>query len=226
MKHRMLRAAAEVVMRFTNVGEGPNLRQAGISQLLGLLMSAPVWAAAPAAAPGAAPAAAPTVAGTPGPAAVWTPKEFTFVYQGFTTNFTCDALQRKMKEVLLQLGARPDDLQVRRYGCTQTTGPDPFAGVQVKMTVLEPAASAATPAVAAQWKEVDLVTNPDPMRAAAECDLYDQIGKKVLPYFTAREVRQETTCEYRRAVPGSTQLRAEMLVPGEAPQAPASTAAR
>lgn len=204
-------------MRFTDAGEGLKPRQAWIAAMLAVLMCAPVLASTP----GAAPAAA-AQGGTPGPAAVWTPKEFTFIYQGFTTTYTCDALQRRMKEVLLQLGARAEDLQVRRYGCTQTNGPDPFAGVQVKMNVLEPAASAAAPAVAAQWKEVDLVTNPDPAKAAAECDLYFQIGTKVLPYFTARDVHQATTCESRRAVPGSTQLRAELLVPGAAPAAPAA----
>ena len=46
--------------------------------------------------------------------AVWSPKELTFAYTGFTTKYSCDGLQAKMRSVLLELGSRPD-LQVRGY---------------------------------------------------------------------------------------------------------------
>src|SRR5450631_584377 len=71
--------------------------------------------------------------------AVWTPKEFKFVYQGFTTKYSCDGLRGKVREIVLAFGARKD-VQVNSWGCAgRSDKPDPFPGVAVKMNVLEPA---------------------------------------------------------------------------------------
>ena len=191
-------------MRFTHAGEGRTLRQAvaALAAIGALGCALPVRGAEQ--------------------AAVWTPKELTFVYQGHNTNYTCEALQDKMRAILLQLGARPD-LQVWPYGCTQTTAPDPFAGVRVKMSVLQPAGADTRAPVAAQWKEVDLVANRhDPREAEFECELFDQVGKKVLPLFATRNLKQVSTCQFRAMIPGSTELKDEVLVPE--PAAPAASA--
>src|SRR5579863_5529099 len=71
-------------------------------------------------------------------AAVWVPKEFNFVYLEFTTRYSCDGLQERMRTLLLALGAR-DDLHVLGYGCTRLAGPDPLASVRIKINVLQPA---------------------------------------------------------------------------------------
>jgi hypothetical protein len=191
-------------MQFTHAGEGWILRQAAAAlAAVGVLSGAP-------------PASA-----TDGQAAVWTPRELTFVYQGHMTNYSCDALQAKMRQILLQLGARAD-LEVWPYGCTRTTAPDPFAGVRVKMNVLQPAAADIGAPVAAHWKEVDLVANRrDPQEAEFECELFEQIGRKVLPLFATRNLQQVSTCQYRAMIPGSTQLKVEVLFPE--PAAAAST---
>lgn len=160
--------------------------------------------------------------GSPPPApesAAWASKELKFVYQGFTTTYSCDALREKVKGYLLELGARPD-LEVRSYGCTQAVGPDRFAGVSIRMSVLQPAAGSSTPVVPAHWQEVDLTANRDPVEAAGECELVDQIGRKVLPLFATRHVERGSPCEYHHAVPGGTQLKAEVLIAdGAAPVA-------
>src|SRR5579871_317039 len=92
--------------------------------------------------------------------AVWTPKELTFVYQGFTTKYSCDGLRDKVMRALLQLGARKKDLKVEETACTRGFGrPDIFPGVRIKMNVLAPATdtSADSPdVVQARWKPVDL----------------------------------------------------------------------
>jgi hypothetical protein len=150
-------------------------------------------------------------------AAVWAPKEVVFQYVGFTTKYSCDALQAKMKRLLLKLGAR-DDLRVTSYGCTRLSGPDPLAGVRIKMNVLQPAAAASAQAVSANWKSVDLLANRDPFDAAADCELIDQIEQKVLPLFTTRNVDYAATCARRQIVIGSTHLKADVLTtaPGAA----------
>ena len=125
-----------------------------------------------------------------------------------------------MRSVLLKLGAR-HDLQVRGFGCTRLQGPDPFAGVSIRMNVLQPAGQQGGPAVPAHWKRVDLLTdydNRDPVDAAADCELIGQIKQKVLPLFATRNVDYSATCEQRQLVLGGTRLKAEVLVadPGAA----------
>jgi hypothetical protein len=158
--------------------------------------------------------------------AVWTSKELEFVYRGFTTKYSCDGLQDKMKRVLIRLGARPD-VQVRGFGCTQLQGRDPFAGVSIRMNVLQPAGQQAGPAVPAHWKKIDLLTdydNRDPVDAAADCELIEQIKRKVLPLFATRNVEYSAVCEARQLVLGGTRLKAEVLIAD--PSATADSAAR
>src|SRR5437016_11159442 len=157
-------------------------------------------------------------AGSGRESAVWMPKELHFDYRGFTTKYSCDGLRDRMRNLLLELGARPD-LQVRGYGCTQLVGPDPFAGVSIKMNVLQPAGKPGGQAVPARWKTVDvLATDPndrDPIDAAADCELIGEIRQKVLPLFATRNVDSLPTCEAHRLVPGGTRLKAEVLVVDE-----------
>jgi len=64
------------------------------------------WAAAPA-----------RDAGSNSQSASWAAKDLDFAYRGFTTKYSCDGLQQKMRRVLTRLGARAD-MQLRAYGCT------------------------------------------------------------------------------------------------------------
>src|ERR1700740_1172596 len=104
----------------------PSLTQA---MLAALVLALPAWAVA---ADGGAPAAQ-------AQPAVWTPKELTFVFLGFTAHYSCDGLRDKIQHVLGELGAR-SDFKVDYYGCSSPFGsPDPFPGVRIKMQVLQPA---------------------------------------------------------------------------------------
>jgi hypothetical protein len=172
--------------------------------------------------------------------AVWTPKELTFVYQGFTSKYSCDGLRDKMYTLLLQLGARKQDLKVTSYGCINFDRPDPFPGVRVRMSVLQPAsasgtstgsagsaAPAASPAgkssaaggtaapsepVVAHWKSVEL--QPDRVdftTGSGSCELMEQVHTKVLPLFATRNVDFRSNCIPHQATPGGTSLRLEVL---------------
>ena len=110
-------------------------------------------------------AAAPNTSLDPaGELAVWVPLELTFVYRHSTTQYSCSGLEGRMKNLLLKLGARPD-LDVRGYGCTRLTGPDPLAGVRIRMSVLETAGT--RPGFGARWKRVDLLADRSLLEAAA-----------------------------------------------------------
>jgi hypothetical protein len=155
---------------------------------------------------------------------VWTQKELSFQYTGFTTKYTCDGLTAKMRKLLLMLGARPSDLQVIGYGCTHAVAPDPLASVRIRMHVLEPAAAGAVaPAVPTRWETVDLLARRDPLDAALDCELIAQFDQQVLVLFATRSVDYSAQCAAHMPLVGGTRLKADVLVPDSAS---ASTAPR
>jgi hypothetical protein len=162
------------------------------------------------------PAAAADTAETETPA-VWTPKQTSFTYMGFTTKYSCEGLVSKVRSVLLTLGARREDLSVSGIGCFEVGRPAPLPGVRVRMNVLQPvtttgAAKGATPVVA-NWKPVQVQLNRDPLSEAGECELVEQIKQKLLPLFATRNVDFKSNCVPHQLKPGGTLLSAEVLMP-------------
>jgi hypothetical protein len=160
------------------------------------------------------PAAASAVDG----AAVWVPKQLNFTYRGFTTKYTCDGLQEKMRRILLKLGAR-DDLKVIEYDCQRVT-----PGVRIIMHVLQPAKGTAGQTVAAQWKSVDLLANRELFDAARDCELITELDQQVLPLFATRHVDYSARCSAYTPLIGGTLLKLDVLV--EEPGAEHRTAGR
>ena len=147
--------------------------------------------------------------------AVWTQKEVQFTYMGFTTHYTCDGLRDAVREMLLQLGARKDDLKVYEQPCTRPDRPDPFPGVKIKMSVLQPAPGAPgadSPLVEAYWKPIKLPYRATGLDAAGQCELLEQFKHTVLPLFTTRNVNLNATCVPHQLDSAGTSLQAEVLV--------------
>lgn len=176
---------------------------------LGACLGNPGWASA--ADDGAQ--AAPPVAMEP---AVWTPKEIQFTYMGFTTHYTCDGLRDTIKEMLLALGARKSDLKVSEQPCAgDPDRPNPFPGVKIKMSVLQPAPATPTPdnpPVQAQWKAVKLPYRENGIAAAGQCELLEQFNRTILPLFTTRNVDLRASCVPHQLTPLGTKLQAEVLI--------------
>ena len=147
--------------------------------------------------------------------AVWAPESLRFTFLGFTAKYSCDGLQEKMRRTLLKLGARAD-LNVQWTGCAGgISRPNPFPGVAVKMFVLRPASEqdvAAGHTVPARWRTVDVNAGRDPLDAAGDCELTEQIKQRILPKFTTRNVEYRSTCIPNQLTVGGTQLKAEVLV--------------
>jgi len=180
------------------------------------LLAAPVWSAE------AQSASTPAVESQQ---AVWTEKELTFVYQGFTTRYSCDGLRDKVRGVLLDLGAEKKGLKVLQLGCSSPSGrPDPFPGVRVKMSVLQPASGTADDKqapVAAHWKPVDLKLRDSFTTESGECELVEQIRHKIVPLFATRNVDLKATCIPHQATAARPTLRLEVLAPDDDVQHPA-----
>jgi hypothetical protein len=160
----------------------------------------------------AAAGSAPAAADSADVAAAWVPKEVNFVYVGFTTKYTCDGLQAKMRRILLQLGAR-DDLKVERYGCMRVNAPETTPGVRIVMQVLQPASGTAGETVAAHWKTVDVLADRNPVDAALDCELIAQLNRDVLPLFAPRHIDYSAACAANKPLIGGTRLKADVLVP-------------
>jgi hypothetical protein len=173
----------------------------------------------------AAGVSAASAADEPGQPAQWTPKEFQFIYQGFTTHYSCDGLHDKVQNILKQLGAR-EDSKVYYLGCTASIGrPDPFPGVRAKMSVLQPvpASEAASPRdptaiVPAHWQRVKLKLDVDPLSEAGDCELVEQVKQKILPLFTTRNVEFKPDCIPHQLTVGGTTLSADVLMPDRKPR--------
>src|ERR1700755_2505126 len=179
-----------------------------VPAVVACVLGAPVWAAETVPAP----------AGEP-QSAVWTEKELTFVYQGFTTRYSCDGLRDKVRDAVIALGAQKKGLKVMEMGCSSPTGrPDPFPGVRVKRRVLIPAdspdaAKAADPTpVAAHWKPVDLKLRDNFTTDSGECELVEQIRQKIVPAFAARNVDLQTSCIPHQATAARPILKMGVLV--------------
>ncbi|MGH8258224.1 MAG: hypothetical protein ACREUG_00880 [Steroidobacteraceae bacterium] len=170
-------------------------------------------------------AASAAAAGTP-ESAQWVKKKINFIYQGFTTHYSCDGLVGNVRHVLLELGARKSDLRIHESGCTRGFGqPEPFPGVVGTFSVLEPTASQAAGSgaagagsagklpVKAVWQTVHVRVGARGLDEAGQCELIDQVKTKILPLFAARDVKFQQNCfPHQLMIKGST-LSARVLKP-------------
>lgn len=149
--------------------------------------------------------------------AVWVPKHIEFIYQGFTTHYSCDGLQDQIRTMLQKLGAQ--DLRVLQMACVRPEGPTEFPGVNVTMSVLVPASSAeaskaksSSPPVQAQWKQVVLMPENASYEDQGNCELIEQFKETFLPLFTTRNVKYGSTCVPHELTLG-THLSTQVLMP-------------
>jgi ABC-type glycerol-3-phosphate transport system substrate-binding protein len=175
------------------------LRVRAVGLLAALLAAATAGAAATTAAPSTAP-------GT------WQTHELEFQFIGFTTTYSCDGLEEKLRLLLGRLGARPD-YSVEGFGCSRGPGmPDAFARARLKFASLAPAADGAAAPVDGVWKPVSLAPQrPYPLEAG-DCELVEQFRDKLLPLFTTRAVQNQVTCVPHQT-PASFSLSFEVFAP-------------
>ena len=150
--------------------------------------------------------------------AVWANRHVRFIYQGFTTYYSCGGLREEVERMLQKLGAR--DLKVREYGCVRGSGVETFPGVQVTMQVLVPASSehgkVAGPRVEAHWQNVVLLASNSSLQDQGNCELIEQFKETFLPLFTTRNIRYESNCVPHQVTYG-TNLSAEVLMANAPP---------
>jgi hypothetical protein len=128
---------------------------------------------------------------------VWQKHEYSFVFMGFTSTYSCDGLADKLKLLLIEAGARPD-VKSQPGACARGFGrPDKFARADLTFYTLSPPA-ADTPSNAKQvdgiWRPVAFAAHSPQKLDLGDCELIEQFHNNVLPMFTTRNLADHTTC--------------------------------
>jgi hypothetical protein len=149
-----------------------------------------------------------------GASASWQSHTLKFHYSGFTTHYTCDGLEEKVREILLYLGARKD-LKVTTSGCAYGANrPSPFAWVEATFSSLAPVAdSSAKDAVTGRWQPFELSANRPSFMGAGECELIEQMRPTIEKGFSLRAAKYHTTCMAHQISLGDYSVSGNVLQP-------------
>lgn len=129
---------------------------------------------------------------------VWQKQQYSFVYMGFTSTYSCDGLAHKLKLLLVAAGARAD-AKALPGGCASGYGQvDKFARADLTFYTLLPVADA-PPGASAQrvggvWLPKVLTRLSPRELELGDCELVEQFKSNVLPKFTTRNIVDQTTC--------------------------------
>lgn len=164
-----------------------------VSALAALCLT--MLAASVAASAGARVAAAGVEDAAPQPS-VWQHHQSQFTYFGFTSIYTCDGLEGKVRDILRYFGAR-DGMKIDVESCPR--GPDSLsrsAWVTVQFDTLAAAAADAAPAdiVQAKWTPVLLSASQPYFMGEGECELIDEMHKLLTQNFSLRNLAYSATC--------------------------------
>lgn len=172
--------------------------------------------------------------------AIWKPQRIEFNYQSFTTFYSCDGLESRVKRLLREVGAR-DDLKVRVTGCEGMNRPTRMPFVRIDMTspveatpqaleeinkdktkrelsarVRGERAEELTAQFPAHWRKVDLSAGKldiDP----GECELIDELNKKVFSKLAIKVTRDDISCVPNQRSIGQPKLEIEALTAAPKP---------
>lgn len=169
--------------------------------------------------------------------AIWKDQEFAFYFQTQTTFYSCSSLEAKLERILKLLGATTARVQVRSVDC-QSPGrivrmprvivavhapveatPEALAerdkdkskrelAARVRGEKEDPEALAAFPA---RWQRVSLSRGKANLEPG-DCELIDELRRKVLPKLAVRLVKDNTHCTPHQLTLGQPQLEVEALV--------------
>jgi hypothetical protein len=172
---------------------------------------------------GAVTCAVPASAADDSTLGTWQKHEYTMHFMGFTTTYSCDGLEEKMRELLLWAGARRD-VKSSSSGCDRGFGlPSKFATANVSFYTLAVAPAGSAGAVAAAWRKIQWQPHRPQQLGEGDCELVEQFRDQVLPMFTTRALENRTHCAPHEVNPGDLDLGFEVLVPAESSAVPAKS---
>jgi hypothetical protein len=137
-------------------------------------------------------------------------------YMGFTSAYTCDGIEGKVRDIMRYLGARKD-LQVQAQGCPR--GPDSLEHliwINVQFDTLAPAApgTAAADLVPAQWTAFKLDGQRPFFMGAGDCELIDALKPLLTANFSLRALDYSTSCTPHEVTFADFRVQGEVLMSG------------
>jgi len=158
---------------------------------------------------------------------VWQKHEYSFVFMGFTSTYSCDGLADKVKLLLTAAGARSDS-KSQPGACANGFGrPDKFARADLTFYTLAPGGPDMPPGtkqVDGVWRAVSLSDHSPRELSTGDCELVEQFRNDVLPMFTTRNVDNHTTCIPHQNSGSVIALRFESFAAAPRPRAPPAQA--
>jgi hypothetical protein len=167
--------------------------------------------------------------------AIWKHQEISFYFQSFTTFYSCTGLEGKLERIMRELGVHAR-VRVRSADCPSSVARMP----RVVMRVVGPVA--ATPEALAerdknksvrelvervrgksdhpldsleqfpaQWRRVSLTRGRLDLQPG-DCELIEELQKKVLPMLAVRIVKDDVQCSPNQLTLGQPRLELEALV--------------
>lgn len=140
-------------------------------------------------------AAAAQAADTPGEASTWQHHQAEFDFRGFTSAYSCDGLEGKVKQILKFFGAR--NPSVEASGCPR--GPDSLSHmVWVKVAfetlAVAPADAPAGEIVPARWTPFTLNRQRPFFMDEGDCELIDDMKPVLIANFSLRKLSYSAVC--------------------------------
>jgi len=125
----------------------------------------------------------------------WQHHKMTVNYFGITSAYSCDALEDRVREILLFLGARKD-AKVSAAGCPRGQEvPSHNAWIETDFDTLIPADSAsAAGAVRAYWTPREINPRHPYYMGGGDCELIEQMKDLISKNFSLRDVQYSTDC--------------------------------
>lgn len=198
-----------------------------------------------AALPGLLPGTRAAEQGSPEPVqAIWKDQEFAFYFHSQTTFYSCSSLEVKLERILRALGVQAQ-VKVRSVDCQSGPVRVPRVIVNARTPVeATPQALAernkgksrrelaarvrgesedaeALAEFPAHWKRISLSRGAVDLEPG-DCELIDELRRKVLPRLSVRIVEDGTHCTPRQVTLGQPQLEVEALVALPKPDEPTS----
>jgi hypothetical protein len=142
----------------------------------------------------------------------WKAQTQKFHYTGFTTYYSCDGLEDKVRQVLMHMGAR-SDVKVRATGCAYGwSEPSPYAWVEARFHALAPTAdAAASDVVATHWSKFELSARRPNFMGDGECELIEQMRKVIETSFALRAVDYRASCAAHQISLGDYSVRGQVI---------------
>jgi hypothetical protein len=141
--------------------------------------------------------AAPATDAVPAPeATAWQHHSAKFNFAGFTSAYTCDGMEGKVREIMKFLGARKD-IEVSAHGCPRganSLSHNVWVTLEFDTLAPAPAGAVSTDLVPAQWTAFKLTAQRPFFMGAGDCELIEAMKPMLTANFSLRALDYSTSC--------------------------------